>query len=339
MNSSSSSTGAEKRQSSGLLAKVKSPLLRNWSLIIVIGVIVLWLSVGALPLAWTHLTQMVGEWGTLQAASGSAMFVPFAILLLQTVCFLVAWAMLTLVIVREVLAFKYGLGQGHSAPAVSIAGLSAPAPVPASPRKPDAADAVAPTNTAAADADEHTPFDMSEAIFDLLPDPDEAEPEEEEEEELLAPAIVEEETVFVYGDPLAGDLPEIFSYDTDLMREVQELREKARTQAQTGQVDSSNVKEEPDATSNSDKEEPDNDEEAKQTGSAVTRGTTEQQHDDSVKTKKTSSNDGGSGTTEQDDQDRAEQVSRDDSHQDKAVKVRRSRKKSSVGTINQDEKS
>jgi hypothetical protein len=236
MNSSSSDTG--------LLAKVKSLLFNSWLLIIVAGLIILGLSAGALPLALMHLAQMVGKWSTLHAASGSAMFVPFVILLLQVLFFLVAWAVLVLVIVRQAL----GLGQVQSAPAVSVViGLPAPAP---SPSTQDAADAVAPPDTANADADEHNPFDMSAAIFEPLPDLD------DEEEEPPAPAIVEEEPVFVYGDPLDGDLPEIFSYDTALMRDVQEQREKARrARAQTERVDSSNVKEEPDASGNRDKDE------------------------------------------------------------------------------------
>jgi hypothetical protein len=231
---------AGKVQHSGLLAKVKTPLFYNWLLIIVVGLIVLSLSAGAFPLAWTHLMQMIGDWSTLQAASGSAMYGPFAILLLQVLCFLVAWTMLVLAIVREILAFKDGSDQAQSLSTASAAG---------SPTSSSIQDTVAPPDTAAADADEQTPFDMDSAIFELPSDQDEAEPEEEKEE-LLAPTIIEEEAVFVYGDPLAGDLPEIFSYDTDLMRDVQELREKASTRIQTDQNgDSHDVEEEPEESS------------------------------------------------------------------------------------------
>jgi hypothetical protein len=232
MNGLLSDPEAGKVQKSGLLTKVKSPLFYNWLLIIVVGLIVLGLSAGAFPLAWTHLMQMIGDWSTLQAASGSAMYGPFAILLLQILCFLVAWTMLVLAIVREVLASKDGSVQAQSSSSMSSAGpptLSA------------MQDTVAPPDDA---ADEDTPFDINSAIFELPSDQDEAEPEEENEE-LLAPAIVEEEAIFVYGDPLAGDLPEIFSYDADLMRDVQEQRERASTRIQTDQKgDSRNVEEE-----------------------------------------------------------------------------------------------
>lgn len=170
---------------------------------------------------------MIGDWSTLQVASGSAMFAPFAILLLQVVLFLAAWTVLAVVVVREVLAFKDGPSQAQSAHGRSAAGR------PAASLKQNAVGAAAPPNAADAGADEPAPFDIDAAIFELQPDPDEARPEEEEA--LPAPTIVEEETVFVYGDPLAGDLPEIFSYDTDLMRDVQDMREKARKQAQTNQ--------------------------------------------------------------------------------------------------------
>jgi hypothetical protein len=228
--------GVSSDPDAGLLAKVKSPLLHNWLLISVAGLIVLWFSAGAFPLAWTRLMQMLGDWSTLQAASGSAMLVPFAILLLQVVCFLVAWSILVLVIVREVLAFRDGLEQTKSPSSVSVASP------PSSLSMPDKVDAVTPLDTADANADEYIPFDMNAAIFELLPDQDEAESEEEEEELLTSDIAEEEEAVFVYGDPLAGDLPEIFNYDTDLMRDVQDLREKASARVQ---AENRNMKEEP----------------------------------------------------------------------------------------------
>jgi len=234
MNSVSSGSEAGKSQNAGLLAKAKSPQLHNWLLIIVAGLIVLWLSVDALPPACTRLMQMLEDWSTLQAASGSAMIAPFAILLLQLLCFLVAWAIFVLAIVREILAFRERSGRARGSSSVSSAGPLTPSPMP------DVADAVAPQDN----EDENIPFDINSAIFELLPDQEEAEPEIEEEE-LLTSAIVEEEAVFVYGDPLAGDLPEIFNYDTDLMRDVQEQREKARAQIQTDRAGDGNEKEEP----------------------------------------------------------------------------------------------
>ncbi|WP_126594742.1 hypothetical protein [Dictyobacter aurantiacus] len=331
MKSSSSSTRVEDLQDSGLLAKVRSPQFRTWFLLIVVGLIVVWLSVEAFPLAWARLMQMVGAWSTLQAASGSAMFAPFAILLLQVLCFLAAWAILALVVVREVLAFKDTPGQVRSAPALSVANVPALAPMPAPSREQDVADASSPPDTANADEDEQNPFDMSAAIFDLPSDPDET-----EQEEKLTPAIVEEETVFVYGDPLADNLPEIFSYDIDLMRDVQEMQ-NARAQAQANQVDNSNLKEEMDSSSNRDKKEQNDDETAKKAGSAP-QSNTKKEQDDSAHTKKANSDDGGSGTKEQEDKDQVEKASRDDSRPDQAVKVKRSRKKSSTGTIAQEKK-
>jgi hypothetical protein len=240
MSGSLSDPEAEKVQKSGLPTKVKSPQFYNWLLIIVVGLLVLWLSAGAFPLAWTHLIQMIGDWSTLQSASGSAMYGPFAILLLQILCFLVAWTMLVLAIVREVLAPKDGLVQAQS-----FSSMSSAAPPTLSAMQ----DTVAPPDTTAASADEDTPFDIDSAIFELPPDQDEVEPEEENEE-LLAPAIVEEEAIFVYGDPLAGDLPEIFNYDADLMRDVQEQREKASTRIQIDQKgDSRSVEEEAEKSS------------------------------------------------------------------------------------------
>ncbi|GHO94372.1 hypothetical protein KSF_044200 [Reticulibacter mediterranei] len=237
MNGVASSSEAGKSQNAGLLAKVKPPRFNNWLLIVVAGLIVLWLSSGAFPLAWTRLMQMIGDWSTLQAASGNAMLAPFAILLLQVVCFLVAWAILVLVIVREVLASRDDSSQAQSSSPES----SAAPPTP--PSMQDAADAVTPLDTADATADEYIPFDMNAAIFELLPDQDETKPEEEEEE-LLTSAIVEEDAVFVYGDPLAGDLPEIFSYDTDLMRDVQDQREKVSLLLQADSMENRNEKEE-----------------------------------------------------------------------------------------------
>jgi hypothetical protein len=235
MSSSSSSTEAKKLREAGLLAKVKSPQLHNWLLIIVIGLVVLWLSIEAIPLACLRLMQMLGDWNILQAASGNAIFAPFALLLLQVLCFLAAWVIFVLVIVREVLAFNNGSDLEQS--------------VTTPPAQPDIAEAVVPVQTAS--VDEYTPFDMDSAIFELLPDQDEAEPVEAEEESLASTAAEEQESVFVYGDPLEGDLPEIFSYDTDLMRDVQDLREKKHVQAQ---ADSGDVEEELDTNRNSDKE-------------------------------------------------------------------------------------
>jgi hypothetical protein len=233
MNGVSSGSETKESHNPGLLAKVMSPLLHSWLLIVATGLIVLWLSIDALPLACTRLLQMIDEWDRLRAASGNALLAPFAVLLLQIVCFLAAWIMLVLVIVREILALRGGSGQMQSSSSTSAA-----APITSLWEPEEEANAAAPQQN----ANEYIPFDMDSAIFELQPDQEEAEPEEEEQDPLAA-AIVEEEAIFVYGDPLAGDLPEIFNYDSDLMRDVQDRHEKASTRIQMYRDDNHNMAE------------------------------------------------------------------------------------------------
>ncbi len=235
MNGVSSGSEAQKSDHPGILAKVMSPLLHSWLLIVATGLIVLWLSVDALPPACTRLLEMIDEWDRLQAASGNALLAPFAVLLLQVVCFLASWIMLVLVIVREILALREGSAQVQSSSSTNAA-----TPITSLWEPEEEANTLAPQDN----ANEYIPFDINAAIFELQPDQEEAEPEEEEKDPLAA-AIVEEEAIFVYGDPLAGNLPEIFNYDADLMRDVQDQREKASTRIQTDQMDKLNMKEEP----------------------------------------------------------------------------------------------
>jgi hypothetical protein len=74
---------------------------------------------------------------------------------------------------------------------------------------------------------ENGPFDVSMAVFELFADPDEPEPNDVAT--TMQSQAKEEEIIFVYGNPFEGELPEVFHYDKDLQRGVQDLRDALRT--------------------------------------------------------------------------------------------------------------
>ncbi len=90
-------------------------------------------------------------------------------------------------------------------------------------------EAPVPENTAIHFGDENDDmFDAKSAIFELKAEP------EEPEVAITGPAHLDtkEEMVFVYGNPFDGELPEIFHYDMDLKREVEDLHNDAQQQSQ-----------------------------------------------------------------------------------------------------------
>ena len=73
-------------------------------------------------------------------------------------------------------------------------------------------------------------FDASEAVFELSSETHESEVDATSAE--LPQMKDEEETIFVYGNPFDGELPEVFEYDKDLKRGVQNMNEELRNQHQ-----------------------------------------------------------------------------------------------------------
>jgi hypothetical protein len=78
------------------------------------------------------------------------------------------------------------------------------------------------------------PFDMSQAIFELSPEEEESEEEEQEEEE---EEKSEQKPIFVFGNPFEGDLPEIFDYDMDLRRELEDMQARIPKGQAVGEKD------------------------------------------------------------------------------------------------------
>jgi hypothetical protein len=74
------------------------------------------------------------------------------------------------------------------------------------------------------------PFEMDQAVFEL-----EAEPDSSETVDTLdkMDIIDESHTVFVYGNPFDGELPEVFTYDMDLKREVKDMQDNIHSKRLT----------------------------------------------------------------------------------------------------------
>jgi hypothetical protein len=224
-----------KSSSNALSDLAKSPLVLVWLPILVVGLLIFWLSGSGFPTAWSNLLQLSLNWDALQEAQGDTIYITLTILIVQSLCILAAWVMLLLVVVREgreLLAAK-----PRPRPAASTPPPPKPQPVVAQsvPTSLNAQVAQVADKTKAPVVEpdaksvvEPDPFDMDEAVFDLLPYPEDGDDidtliTKKSDDEL------EEEMLFVYGDPLEGDLPEIFDYDMDLKREVEEIRERKRT--------------------------------------------------------------------------------------------------------------
>ena len=62
-------------------------------------------------------------------------------------------------------------------------------------------------------------FDVNKAVFELSSETDEP---GEDNPSAQPQQVEEEETIFLYGNPFEGELPEVFHYDMDLKRGVQE---------------------------------------------------------------------------------------------------------------------
>jgi hypothetical protein len=100
MNSSPAPT--QKKQGSDALMQ---RLLVVWLPIIVVAILIFWLSGGIPPAVLRLLLQMLSHWHSLQVALGGELFLPFAIVLVQCLFLFAAWAILALLVWREIGVF------------------------------------------------------------------------------------------------------------------------------------------------------------------------------------------------------------------------------------------
>jgi hypothetical protein len=242
------SAAPEQQQSNIIMQR----FLVVWLPILIVAALVLWLSGGIPPTVLRLLLQMLGRWHSLQAALGNAVFLPFVIVLIQCLLLLAAWVILALIIWREI-AFLSNLRmqQRH---ARILASLSSPSttqtpanPVPASQGvQMTVADldtmfdendeTVQAKNTGirlvSNESENDDSFDPSMAVFELRADPEESETDLAQSPSQREPA---EEMVFVYGDPFDGELPEVFHYDMDLKREIEDMQNVKQSQTDEDQ--------------------------------------------------------------------------------------------------------
>jgi hypothetical protein len=225
--SSSISTSSD----DSMVSIVKSRLVPGWLPIIVVALLILWLSGGIPPTSWRLLFQMFALWPEVQSEQGGGVFLSLVVVIAQALLILGAWIMLVIAIRREVdmarerqsqiriaaLQAKLAASNATETPSQSVSNIpnsSQPVVQPAQPMVPVAPD------------EPGELFDMSQAIFDLLPE--EKEPGAESVEKKKE--SVEQEHVFVFGNPFEGELPEIFDYDTDLKRELQTMQKELEEQ-------------------------------------------------------------------------------------------------------------
>ncbi len=222
-------------------------LLVVWLPILAVAILIFWLSGGIPPAVLRLLLQMLSHWHSLQVALGGELFLPFAIVLLQCLFLFAAWAILALLVWREIGVFGKLQVQQRILRAQQQAQQAHMSSNPTSTRATTGQQGVQMTpaeldsmlleeeevpnskNTGIQVFSNEDAFDASAAIFELK-----AEPEESETNTTISATTrtPEEEMIFVYGNPFDGELPEVFHYDMDLRREVQDMQNDSRLQAQ-----------------------------------------------------------------------------------------------------------
>ena len=222
---------------SPLFYSVIRRLLSVWLPIVIVGGIIFWLSGGMPPASWLLLQQMLSRWNGLQATLGNTAFVSFAIVLLQCLFILLAWLILADTIWREIavisalraqqriIALQEKLEATEHTPITlqSSPVVSRHQGVQLMPEKQEKNTGIKIVSLES--DDQNNSFDVNEAVFEL--------PSETEEAEVNALPVQpqeEEETIFLYGNPFEGELPEVFHYDMDLKRGVQNIQKELRGQ-------------------------------------------------------------------------------------------------------------
>jgi hypothetical protein len=231
--------------------EAKRRLLLGW-LPILLVTILLCVFGGLPPTSWglaIRLLALLNALKTVQSSSGSDFL---NILLIQAVCTFIAWLLVILAIVSEVIALKAMQTQLRirrlQARLASSAGnvLAVTSAAPPQPKNygaqvnmPDSLDAypTSPLVSLTADAKSQgvqsssnwqgqpDPFTMQKEVLNSLGNADGSssrsnEPSAQQQESVS-------ESVFVYGNPFEGELPEIFTYDKDLQKAVESLRNGA----------------------------------------------------------------------------------------------------------------
>jgi hypothetical protein len=84
------------------------------------------------------------------------------------------------------------------------------------------------------------PFSVQDDLFDLSDEQDNSFSQQDEQPAQQEDSV-QEESIFVYGDPFEGELPEVFTYDKDLQKAVEDVRNAKRASdskdANTSEVD------------------------------------------------------------------------------------------------------
>jgi hypothetical protein len=242
MGSSSTTISKSEKKSSLIMGR----LFVGWLPIILVGIILYWISGGLPPTAWRLLLRVMLRWSALQDIIGGTVFVPFVILLVQSILILVAWILLGLVIWREIGVFKALQAEQRVAHLKAALALSQDTTSEALAFRrnqnlqtvqkeqyqqklvDEAAAAAATKDTGIQMLD--NPFEMDQAVFELAAEPD---PSETVDTLDKMDIIDESHTVFVYGNPFDGELPEVFTYDMDLKREVKDMQDNIRSKKLT----------------------------------------------------------------------------------------------------------
>jgi hypothetical protein len=242
MGSSSTTISKSEKKSSLIMGR----LFVSWLPIILVGIVLYWISGGLPPTSWKLLLQVLQRWSALQNIIGGTVFVPFVVLLVQSILILVAWILLGLVIWREIGMFKalqaeqrvtqlraaLALSQNTTSEALASRRNQNLQTIQKEQYQQKLVDEV----TAAATVKDtgiqvlDNPFEMDQAVFEL-----EAEPDPSETVDTLdkMDIIDESHTVFVYGNPFDGELPEVFTYDMDLKREVKDMQDNIHSKKLT----------------------------------------------------------------------------------------------------------
>jgi hypothetical protein len=276
-----------------LPSAAKRRLLLGW-LPILLVIILLCIFGGIPPLSWGLTLRLMAMSSALKDVPASTVSSYLNALIIQSVCMFIAWLLIILAIIHELMAFKSIQTQVRisrlqaklASPTSDVQAPPAPSPVAGldpvalptialpAPRVLPESDVIAPAlNTAPPDtsivtpppkrygvqvtidntpddypanpfvsrtaeakstrhlqakpsADQQVqpdPFSVQDNLLDLL-DMEDKTPSEREEESAQQEELVEQEPIFVYGNPFEGDLPEVFTYDKDLQKAVEGLR-------------------------------------------------------------------------------------------------------------------
>jgi hypothetical protein len=222
----------------GFSSAAKQRLIIGWLSIILVGVLIFWLPGGLPPTPWLLLGYLLIRWGTLQPALGSGIFLPFILLLFQSVLLLLAWAMVGLAIRREISVLNTLLAQRRvirlratmtatsgAAPANALAPKSQDLQAMSEEHNKNGSSKSTDVQIISPESEKQDDlFDVNMAVFELSSDSEEARVENKTVETAKPK---DEDPIFVYGNPFEGELPEVFNYDMDLRREVQDLKSSA----------------------------------------------------------------------------------------------------------------